>query len=188
GETDDGVHVQLVGEVDELVTERPPAHVRLETAQEDYLRVDATGDSEPSRRPLDTTGDAVDQTNRRAVDLVVVVVLGIDRGKRLCLPLPLEVLDRTGGRIGGVVPAFEGGEHRAPGLGHARSFRLVSIRPGPLPRGSIRRPMPAIARVRRAPLRPTEAHEPRVGLVRPRTARLPSRPASRCAPRRLTRG
>ena len=47
---------------------------------------------EPGGRPLDPPGHAVDQRDRRPVDLEVVVVVRVDRGQRLGVPDQLEVL------------------------------------------------------------------------------------------------
>ena len=54
-----------------------------------------------SRRPASSCGD------RRPVDLVVVVVLGVQLGERGGAPDRLEVLDGRRGGVSGVVPALE---------------------------------------------------------------------------------
>jgi hypothetical protein len=59
-------------------------------------------------RPHQLPGDAVDLSDHRPVDLVVVVGLVIDLDDRLGLPDRIEMLQRVTGRIAGVVPALEG--------------------------------------------------------------------------------
>ncbi|AIA02652.1 hypothetical protein DC74_2142 [Streptomyces noursei] len=146
---------QLVGEAEEFVAERAPAHARLDAADQDEVagvalavRVPDPDDREPRRGPGDLA-DAVLQEHRRAVHLEVVVVLRVERGEDLALPLPVQVGDRGGGGIAGVVPALERGHHdRVDQLGHP----LQLDHPAP-PSGRLDRPgrPPALVPLRALP-------------------------------------
>jgi hypothetical protein len=63
----------------------------------------------------------VGQEILRAVDLEVVVVVGVEFGERLGIPHQFEMLDRTGRGIAGVVPALE--RRHEYGVGERRPVR-----------------------------------------------------------------
>ena len=116
------------GHVEEFLGEPAPAHVGLDSAHEHHVVVGAgwPAHREPGGRPLDPPGHAVDQRDRRPVDLEVVVVVRVDRGQRPGVPDQLEVLHAGGGAVAGVVPPLEarrparGGQLRPVlELGHA---------------------------------------------------------------------
>lgn len=113
-EDDDHLHAQLMGVAEDLVAERPPAHARLDTAHQHQVPGLLPGvrpdHREPGRRPSDLAHAAL-QGNGGPVHLEVVVVLGVERGEDLALPLPVQVPDRGRGGVSGVVPAFEGTDH-----------------------------------------------------------------------------
>lgn len=127
------LHAQLMGEAQELVAERAPAHRRLDTADQDEIAgfVPADADhGEPGGRPGDLAYPAV-QPHRRPVDLEVVVVLGVERREHLALPLPVQVRDRCGSGVTCVVPSLERGHHdRVDQLGNP----LELDHPGLLPK------------------------------------------------------
>jgi hypothetical protein len=58
-EADDGVHVELAAELDELLAEAAPAHVRLDAADQDDVAVAARrpGHRDAGGRPLDAPAD-----------------------------------------------------------------------------------------------------------------------------------
>jgi len=118
-EGDDHLDLQHRREVEDLLAERAPAHARLDAAHEDDVPglVRDPGEQEPGGRPVDGADAVAVDLDVRPVDLEVVVVLGVEAGQELGAPLRLEVLDRRGGRVGGVVPARErGDDHRVDQL------------------------------------------------------------------------
>ena len=137
-EHDHHADVELVGDVDELGDERPPADVRLDAphqhdvAAPEHLPGHRDLRGRPGQVALAVGADA----HERAVDLEVVVVLRVERGERLGAPDLLEVGDRAGRGVAGVVPALERGDHhrvdqvRNPGeLDHASCLRVAQTAP-----------------------------------------------------------
>src|SRR5690606_20699245 len=123
--------------------EAAPAHARLDAVQQDEVAV-ATGrgaQRQSGGGPVDLAGDAVHESDLWPVDLVVVVLLGVQLGEGLGVPDQLEVLDGAAGGVAGVVPPLEGGdEHRISqdgdvlvrGLGILGCTHSSSLRPGPI--------------------------------------------------------
>ena len=109
---DDGLHVELVGDRQQLRAEGAPAHVGLHAVHQHDVAVRAgrTAVRDPHRRPHQLPGHPVDLPNHRPVDLVVVVGLVVDLHDRLGFPDRVQVLQRVAGRVTGVVPALEGGD------------------------------------------------------------------------------
>ena len=112
-EDDDELRVGLVDDLEQLLAEAPPAHVRLDAADQQHVPVGVLGPGqvEPRGRPRQPSYAVLVETDLRPVHLEVVVVLGVDRGDELRVPLVDEVVDRSGGRLGRVVPALERGDH-----------------------------------------------------------------------------
>lgn len=121
-EDDHHLDAQLMGEPEDLVAERAPAHRRFDTAHQDQIARLVAADAdhgEPGGGPCDLADPAV-QPHRRPVDLEVVVVLRVERGEDFALPYPVQVRDRGGGGVARVVPALERGDHdRVDQLGNA---------------------------------------------------------------------
>ena len=107
---DDGLHVELVGDRQQLGAEGAPAHVGLHAVHQHDVAVRAgrTAVRDPHRRPHQLPGHPVDLPDHRPVDLVVVVGLVVDLHDRLGFPDRVQVLERVAGRVAGVVPALEG--------------------------------------------------------------------------------
>ena len=104
------LHAELVAALEQLGRERLPPHVRLDAADQDHVPADVgqPRERDPRRRPGDEPPTVVVEGDHRPVDLVVVVVLGLERPQRGRGPQLLEVLDRGGCGVPGVVPALEG--------------------------------------------------------------------------------
>ncbi len=104
---------QLVGEAQQFVAERAPAHGRFDAPDEHQVTRLLAADPdhrEARRRPCDLSHSGV-HPHRGPVDLEVVVVLGVQGREDLALPLLVQVRDRGGGGVAGVVPALERGHH-----------------------------------------------------------------------------
>ncbi len=160
------LHAQLMGEAHDFVAERAPAHAGLDAADQDEIApptlaavVTDADDGQPGRGPCDLANAAV-QEDGRAVHLEVVVVLRVQRGEDLALPFPVQVRDRGGGGVTGVVPAFERGHHdRVDQLGNPLELDHPRLLPtgGAAPRRSpVAVPLRASPSLRR-PARPPAA-------------------------------
>ena len=108
--------------MDQLLTERPPAHVGLDAVHQDHVAGRAVGAGAiPGRRPASRATrscvvgqsamvlSAFDLDHGRPVDLEVVEILGIDGAEWSRLPGQTQLLHHPGGCVARVVPALEGG-------------------------------------------------------------------------------
>jgi hypothetical protein len=77
---DDHLDAEALGGGHDRVGEGPPADVWLDTAQQDEIALRGRNRhrQERVRRPVDLAGLALDEADRRPVDLEVVELLGID--------------------------------------------------------------------------------------------------------------
>ena len=122
--------------LEQLDREGPPAHRRLDALRRGRRRGPGrsrwrrgpASSARSSRRRPSSSDDA------RAVDLEVVVVLGVEGRDDLGVPDLGEVVDRARGGLAGVVPALEGrDEHRVAQLRHVLelqhhvSFTVVAV-------------------------------------------------------------
>ena len=147
-ERHDHLDAEFVAVAEDLAGEGLPAHVGLDAADEHDVAAEV---SEPSvgnagGRPRDDTLAVVADGDRRPVDLVVVVVLGVQSRQRDRRPHLLEVLDRRGRGVSGVVPTLERRDQQGiDQLGHTLeldhraiiAFHLVRARQQPV-RGRLR--------------------------------------------------
>ncbi len=142
-EEDDGVDADVVDEFDDGVAEAAPAHVGFDAAQQHDVAVAAgqCADGQAGGGPVEFAADAVDEPDLGAVDLVVVVVLGVQFGEGFGVPDQFEVFDGSAGGVACVVPSFErGNEHRITedgyvlvrGVGILACIHSSSLRPGPV--------------------------------------------------------
>ena len=130
-EDHDGLHVQLVGDGQQLGTERAPPHVGLHTVHQHDVAVAARRSAvrDPHRRPHQLARHSVDLTDHRPVDLVVVVGLIVDLHDLLGLPYRVQVLERVAGGVSGIVPALERcDDDRVAQVGQIGSHRTAEIR------------------------------------------------------------
>ena len=108
----DHLDAEVTRDAEQLVGEGLPAHRGLDAVHEDHIarceRNPCHGDA--GRRPRDRP-DAILDGDLGAVDLEVVVVLGVHLGDLSRGPDLLEVQHRGAGGIAGVVPAFERAQH-----------------------------------------------------------------------------
>jgi hypothetical protein len=102
---------------DQLVTERPPAHVGLDPVHEDQVPVHAlrAGQRKPGGGPDQPVGAAIGDLEHRAGHLEVVEVLGIHLADRAGLPGDAQMIDRPAGSLARVIPALERGDQRRRG-------------------------------------------------------------------------
>jgi hypothetical protein len=128
---DDGGDLDRLGELHQLDGEGPPAERRLDAlhqhdvAAERGVARDQDAGGAPADAALAALGD-----HARAVDLEVVVVLGVERGDDLGPPDLGQVLDHGTGGLAGVVPALEGSDHHRVAQG-ADVLELDHARPPP---------------------------------------------------------
>ena len=126
-EQHDRLHPQAVADLQHLARRTPRQRMfgsmpRISTTSR--LGARRPAHREPGGRPLDAPGHAVDQRDRRPVDLEVVEVLRVERGQRLGVPDQLEVLHRGGRGVAGVVPPLEGARPRTGAAQHRQSVEL----------------------------------------------------------------
>jgi hypothetical protein len=106
-ERDDLLAAEVGGHGEQLGAERAPSHVRLDAAQQHDVAVVETRHGQPGGGPLDAADGVFVDAHERAVDLEVVVLVGVEGSDGLAVPHPLEMLDPGGGRLAGVVPPLE---------------------------------------------------------------------------------
>ena len=148
-ERDGELHAERLGELDDAVAERAPAHRRLGARDEHEVarRARRVRGPDLDLGPLDGARDAVDEPDRRARGLEVEELLGIQAREARRAELGADERQRRRGGLAGVVPAAEraherGGpeavrtalpdQWRHPG--HGTSWARASGRRSPRPR------------------------------------------------------
>jgi hypothetical protein len=111
-ERDDELDVDVVSELDDLIRERPPAEVRLDSEQENRVAVGTRdrGLVEDRLRPVDAAREALLERDVRPRRLEVEELLGIEVGEPARLPALREEAERERGALRTVVPAAERGD------------------------------------------------------------------------------
>src|SRR5262249_30942035 len=157
-ERNDELDTELLDMPDDQVRERPPAYVRFDPEQEQNIAIERPrlGVVESRLRPVDLTGDPVNERNVRAGRLEVEEALGIDVRNLIGAPQPREVPGRQRGRLRTVVPTAEGGNENRPSELRPGGNPKLRSHPGSL-RGTLGEPR------RRPPERRYERDDPRPG-------------------------
>ena len=148
-EGEHGGDAGLLGELHQLDGEGAPAERGLDALHQDDVAVDARGrgQQDPGGPPADPAAALVEH-DPGAVDLEVVVVLGVERRDGLGIPDVDEVVDDSRRRLAGVVPALEGGNHH--GVAQLRDVLELDHPMPPVVRTSVVGPAP-LPSLRNAP-------------------------------------
>ena len=111
-EGDHELGTQVVAGREDLGTELPPPHVRLDAPHQDDVAIEVGrgGDGDLGARPGDAAVAELVGADGGPVDLEVVELLGVDGPDDAGVPHPDQVVDHCRGSVGGVVPALEGSD------------------------------------------------------------------------------
>src|SRR5205807_10084862 len=108
-ERHDELHAERLGELDDVLAERAPAHRRLDAAHEHEIARRARRErlENLDARPRDLTLAGLGEANARAARLVVEEILGVDARETARVERARQEGDSGRGGLAGVVPALE---------------------------------------------------------------------------------